>query len=622
MLSLITLLTLLSPSSLAATGYDSHGFTLVPSDGDLDDPLELWRPEVQVGRSFGLSGLFEYAKAPLVQYQYTEDGLVGTPLVDNLFGLNLGGSYALNRRIAFTLAMPVWVNADDITGDSHQALGDLRLAVPVGLLIPDEGEALNEGTNAKGFMLSAIPFIDLPSGSSDLYLGADGFGAGATVAAGYGLPRLQLFADLGLALTPRVEDMANLHGGPFVKAGLGASYRVIDNLAVRGEGVMNAAMSPNEVPFAEAPAEVLVSGRYRLNNGLNFTAGASAAVTPGAGAAQYRLFAGAGWTFGKDEAEAVAPLPCELTVMVQDPQGLGIDGSTVTVDNKVITTSGGGNAVFEDCRLGDSGEITANAPLYKPGSAPGFELQPGANQRVIVLHPQDSQLKVIVLDDKGQPKDARIRFLEGPTDHALVQVGPDGEETMELKPGAWKILVSAPTHVPREAAVTLDPGEFETVTIRFTSDKVINACTEAVVLRNVNFDFDVDKPRADALPTLQNVAASLKDCPEVVLEVGGHTDSKGSDAYNLDLSQRRMNSVKEILVGYGVAEGRLHAVGYGESKPIASNSTDKGRAQNRRVEFVPLRGEAVVLPPADVPVPEPTEEKPKANQPKRPGRGK
>jgi outer membrane protein OmpA-like peptidoglycan-associated protein len=69
------------------------------------------------------------------------------------------------------------------------------------------------------------------------------------------------------------------------------------------------------------------------------------------------------------------------------------------------------------------------------------------------------------------------------------------------------------------------------------------------------------------------------------VEVSGHTDSDGDDASNLDLSQRRSDAVKRYLEGKGVKAERLVAVGYGETKPIDKNSSSKGKANNRRVEF-------------------------------------
>ena len=77
----------------------------------------------------------------------------------------------------------------------------------------------------------------------------------------------------------------------------------------------------------------------------------------------------------------------------------------------------------------------------------------------------------------------------------------------------------------------------------------------------------------------------LSDYPSTYVDVIGYADSTGSDAYNLDLSQRRANSAANYLSGHGVASQRLYVTGMGESNPIADNSTPEGRAKNRRVEI-------------------------------------
>lgn len=84
---------------------------------------------------------------------------------------------------------------------------------------------------------------------------------------------------------------------------------------------------------------------------------------------------------------------------------------------------------------------------------------------------------------------------------------------------------------------------------------------------------------------LDQVSQVLKSNPDIKVVIEGHTDSRGSASYNLRLSDDRAHSVREALVERGVDPGRLEAIGYGESKPIASNKTRKGRATNRRVEF-------------------------------------
>jgi OOP family OmpA-OmpF porin len=108
---------------------------------------------------------------------------------------------------------------------------------------------------------------------------------------------------------------------------------------------------------------------------------------------------------------------------------------------------------------------------------------------------------------------------------------------------------------------------------------------EKIVLRGVNFDFDKSLIRADAGVILDEVVSILSGKPDVQIRVEGHTDATGPDAYNQGLSERRAASVRKYLVEQGIAASRLSAVGFGESKPIATNDTREGRALNRRVEL-------------------------------------
>ena len=85
--------------------------------------------------------------------------------------------------------------------------------------------------------------------------------------------------------------------------------------------------------------------------------------------------------------------------------------------------------------------------------------------------------------------------------------------------------------------------------------------------------------------TLGNVANTLSQYEKSYVDVLGHTDSTGSDAYNQALSERRAEAVANFLANSGVQRARLATRGYGESQPVATNSTEEGRAANRRVEI-------------------------------------
>ncbi|MDD1138699.1 OmpA family protein [Pseudomonas sp. TNT2022 ID233] len=112
--------------------------------------------------------------------------------------------------------------------------------------------------------------------------------------------------------------------------------------------------------------------------------------------------------------------------------------------------------------------------------------------------------------------------------------------------------------------------------------------TEVITLNdagNVLFDFDKSDLKPAAKSQLDTLMDKLRNADVVSIKVIGHTDSKGSDAYNQALSERRASSVAEYLLSQGLAPNKLTSEGRGESEPVADNNTDEGRAQNRRVEL-------------------------------------
>lgn len=103
--------------------------------------------------------------------------------------------------------------------------------------------------------------------------------------------------------------------------------------------------------------------------------------------------------------------------------------------------------------------------------------------------------------------------------------------------------------------------------------------------RTILFDLNKATVRGESTETLESIAEIMKEYPQTIFHIGGHTDSTGSAAYNEKLSRERAESVRQFLIGAGIPAKRLTSEGYGESQPIASNSTAKGRQENRRVEI-------------------------------------
>jgi outer membrane protein OmpA-like peptidoglycan-associated protein len=132
---------------------------------------------------------------------------------------------------------------------------------------------------------------------------------------------------------------------------------------------------------------------------------------------------------------------------------------------------------------------------------------------------------------------------------------------------------------PNEAGVPPDgcPQKYKLVTV---TEKKIE------LKQTVFFDFNKATIKPVSFALLDDVAQAMKDNPKIKVEVQGHTDSVGDDNFNLKLSQKRAESVRNYLIKKGISSDRMDPKGYGENVPIADNRTKEGRDQNRRVEFV------------------------------------
>lgn len=112
---------------------------------------------------------------------------------------------------------------------------------------------------------------------------------------------------------------------------------------------------------------------------------------------------------------------------------------------------------------------------------------------------------------------------------------------------------------------------------------------QSIRLNNLFFDYKQDTLKPASYPELTRLIKILQSHPQMTIEISGHTDAQGSVEKNLQLSQARAHTVLKYLTGKGIAANRLQAKGYGQTKPLAKNATAKGRALNRRVEFLILK---------------------------------
>lgn len=144
-----------------------------------------------------------------------------------------------------------------------------------------------------------------------------------------------------------------------------------------------------------------------------------------------------------------------------------------------------------------------------------------------------------------------------------------------------RVVPNCPVEAPEPSRVPLPPPVVPT-----KPAEVNKVQYENIELR-VLFDNDKSFVKPHYYAEIERVAQFMQRHPEATATIEGHTDSNASDMYNVRLSQRRVDAVKKILVeNYGVSANRLNSIGYGESRPVASNATPEGRQQNRRVVVV------------------------------------
>ncbi len=135
----------------------------------------------------------------------------------------------------------------------------------------------------------------------------------------------------------------------------------------------------------------------------------------------------------------------------------------------------------------------------------------------------------------------------------------------------------------------LEEANFEPTLAVVTPKDITDSIAEKgrIALYGIYFDFDSDALKPDSAPALQSIATALNSNPSLKIYVVGHTDNQGTYDYNLGLSKRRADSVVAALIStHGIDASRLLAAGVGPVSPVASNRSDDGKAENRRVELV------------------------------------
>ena len=184
---------------------------------------------------------------------------------------------------------------------------------------------------------------------------------------------------------------------------------------------------------------------------------------------------------------------------------------------------------------------------------------------------RDAKGRELSLDADGS---GAFRFENVPAGTVRITVDADGfmpqNLDLEVRPRAEQRPTIALNKRPKKATVTVTAKEVK-------------------LTKQINFDPDSATITKDSAAIVQEIAMTLKEHPELTrVEIQGHTDNSGTPAYNKRLSQERAEAVRNAVVSLGVETSRLTAMGYGQDKPLGPNTSDAGKAKNRRVQMMIL----------------------------------
>lgn len=259
-----------------------------------------------------------------------------------------------------------------------------------------------------------------------------------------------------------------------------------------------------------------------------------------------------------------------------EPLNLGYPINTCNDENSLLVSASGEIAFFASDREGGFGDLD----LYS------FELP--ENVRPVPV----TYCKGKVYDKSSLKRlEAHFELIDLETGSVVVESYSDptnGEFLVCLPEGKeYALNVNRPGYLFYSANFVLTNPNEDGYALDVPLQKI--KAGSSIVLNNVFFDTDKSELKPTSKIELDKLLAFLNDNPSLKVELGGHTDNVGSDESNLILSEKRASAVVNYLVSNGITAERLSAKGYGESKPLESNDTEKGRAKNRRTEFTILQ---------------------------------
>ncbi len=492
------------------------------------------------------------------------DGDINGNIIEQMTTVHLLAAYGITDGLELGVALPFGFvegrDTDILGGTNGGAAGDLRFSPRYRILGSDDGD---------GFRLAASLDISLPTGDGTRGYGSKSAHVAPVVAADIGLGMVRVVANLGFRYRPDSETLANVEIGNELIYAAGAQVNLGESpYAILAELHGVAPAGSVEDTAASAPLEGLFGVRAHTVDGHAATLGAGYGFIDGYGAPGLRVMAGYTYSPAADTCQVCGAPPPPAPV---DSDG---DGLLDPMD----------------------------ACPQQPEDKDGFEDTNGCpdpdNDQDGILDgadtcPDEAEDKDGDADDDGCPEEDAIADRDGdgiPDDKDLCPDEPEDKDGIEDANGCPEDDADQDGILDADDTCPLKP---ETVNTFEDTDgcpdekpAVQVTCKSIELGDNIFFETGRYVIQERSFPLLDNIAKTLNENPQIrKVRIEGHTDNQGEAAANEKLSTQRVWVVREYLAEKGVDKSRLAYRGYGQTRPIASNDTDEGRAKNRRVEI-------------------------------------
>jgi outer membrane protein OmpA-like peptidoglycan-associated protein len=513
--------------------------------------------------------LMMYASRPLLEE--FADGTTSA-IIDSQLALHLYGGIGLLDWVQFDVDLPLYlINDGSFEGRTFDtpSVGDTHLKTKAQII------ALNEGAVGIAGQLDLI----LPTGDDTAFIGRQGVGVRPRFLVDLKLGTLLIAANIGATLEES-HTIRNIDFGPKLDLGIGLEKVFLQGLLLVGVELYGRTETSDAFATETTPVEALLGAKLVTDYGVTISAAGGGGIVSGVGAPEFRSLIGISWAdrvtdFDRD---GIPNRDDRCPRLPEDVDGFEDEDGCPDPDNDADTIPD-----------------TADACPDNPEDLDGFEDEDGCpdpDNDADGVPDEEDECREDPEDLDGfedgdgcpDPDNDADGFEDGKDGCPDDPEDLDGFEDEDGCPDPDNDLdgiADGEDACPNEAGLPEDNG------CPPKESKALRDAREIRILEKIFFEKETAVIRDVSYDVLNQVALVMRTNPDIrKVEIRGHTDEKGDEAYNRELSLARATSVLRYLIGRGLDEVRLQAVGFGETQPLVKSRTRKARAKNRRVEFL------------------------------------